>query len=205
MFTGLIEQQGVVIANTNHQTANRLLIQTAYKDLQAGESISINGVCLTLLPDFRDGLAFDVSPETLNKTMLGKLSAGDVVNMERAMIATAGFGGHYVSGHVDTTVCLKARHPMGEHVEITVGAFDEGDCRFLLPKGSITLDGISLTINAVENRCIKIMLVPHTLAKTTLGNRQPGDRLNVEFDYIARIVAHQLGFAVGHLHEPTMM
>ncbi len=192
MFTGLIEQRGEVIDNIGGEHANRLVIRTQFDGLQAGESIAVNGVCLTLLPDFTGQLAFDVSPETLTVTTLGELRAGDGVNLERAMSATTRFGGHYVSGHVDTKVQLQTVAPVGDYIEMTVGQFLPSHRNFLLPKGSITIDGVSLTINAVEERCIKLLLVPHTITKTTLGQRRPGDLLNIEFDYLTRIVAHQL-------------
>lgn len=195
MFTGLIEQQGEVLANISGKVANRLLIKSPFADLQTGESIAVNGVCLTLLPDYEQSLAFDVSPETLRLTTLGQCRAGMLVNLERAMLASARFGGHYVSGHVDTTARLKAIAPIGEYVELVVGDFATCASMYLLPKGSITLEGVSLTINAVNEDNIKLMLVPHTLAKTTLGQLEIGQRLNVEFDYLARIVAHQLKIA----------
>lgn len=192
MFTGLIEKSGEVIANVHTDVASRLVIRAPFEQLQVGESIAINGVCLTLLPDGESQLAFDVSPETLKLTTLGKLSAGDCVNIERAMLATTRFGGHYVSGHVDTTACVHALKTMGEYLEMTVGGFAAPAEMYLLPKGSITLDGVSLTINEVRDGCITLMLVPHTLEVTTLGKLNVGDRLNVEFDYLTRIVAHQL-------------
>ncbi len=194
MFTGLIEKSGKVIANLRVQHANRLLINVPFECLQAGESIAVNGVCLTLLPDYEQQLAFDVSPETLRLTTLAELCPGDYVNIERAMLATARFGGHYVSGHVDTTARLRSVSTVGEYLEMTVGGFVVPADRYLLPKGSITLDGVSVTINEVVDGDIKVMLVPHTLGVTTLGRLQVGQRVNVEFDYLTRIVAHQLGF-----------
>lgn len=193
MFTGLIEQQGTVISNVVLDVANRLLITADFNDLQAGESIAVNGVCLTLLPDFSQGLAFDVSPETLALTNLGQLQSGAQVNLERAMLATSRFGGHYVNGHVDTTVCLKSISQVGDYIEMVIGEFAACDTIYLLPKGSVTIDGVSLTINALDAACIRLLLVPHTIAHTTLGLRQVGERLNVEFDYLTQIVAHQLG------------
>ena len=194
MFTGLIEKSGQVIANLRTEVANRLLISAEFLQLQTGESVAINGVCLTLLPGCEDQLAFDVSPETLNITTLGELCPGDYVNIERAMLAATRFGGHYVSGHVDTTAYLRSVTPMGDYLEMTVGGFLMPADRYLLPKGSITLEGVSLTINDVVEGDIKLMLVPHTLEVTTLGQLRVGQRLNVEFDYLTRIVAHQLGF-----------
>ena len=192
MFTGLIEKSGRVVANTRSGVANRLLINAQFEQLQVGESIAVNGVCLTLLPVGEQQLAFDVSSETLKLTTLGELCPGDCVNIERAMMAMTRFGGHYVSGHVDTTACLQSRVEMDDYLEITMGGFATPADMYLLPKGSITLDGVSLTINEVVDGHIKVMLVPHTLGVTTLGQLQVGQRLNVEFDYLTRIVAHQL-------------
>ena len=185
MFTGLIQAQGVVIANTAYDVANSLVIRADLEQLQAGESIAVNGVCLTLLPDFSQGLAFDVSPETLKLTNLGQLKPGQGVNLERSMLATTRFGGHYVNGHVDTTAILESVTPVGEYVEMIIGGFAACDTIYLLPKGSVTS----------HDARISVMLVPHTLAHTTLGHKRAGDRLNVEFDYLTRIVAHQLGSA----------
>ncbi|KTD06909.1 riboflavin synthase [Legionella jamestowniensis] len=200
MFTGLIEACGEVISNTQNQAANRLLVKSSFERLQTGESIAVNGVCLTLLPTEGNYLAFDVSPETLALTTLGQLQQGELVNLERAMPASARFGGHYVSGHVDTTAFLKSTEVIGEYLKITVGDFVVCAKMYLLPKGSITLDGVSLTINKVMENEIELMLVPHTLEKTTLGHLSIGQRLNVEFDYLTRIVAHQLKIA-GQLNK----
>jgi riboflavin synthase len=193
MFTGLIEQHKRVLDNVPGAKGNRLILekpdQTLYAD---GESIAVDGVCLTLLPGSHENLMFDVSPETLGLTTLGQLQRGDQVNLERAMSAHGRFGGHYVSGHVDTTACVQSRINVGEYVELKVGDFAMPAARYLLPKGSITLNGVSLTINSVQESVIQIMLVPHTLAVTNLGQVGVGQRLNVEFDYLTRIVAHQL-------------
>ena len=192
MFTGLIQAQGFVMANTQHDVANRLEIRASFEQLQAGESIAVNGVCLTLLPEFSEVLAFDVSPETLKLTNLGQLIAGQSVNLERAMLATTRFGGHYVNGHVDTTARLESVKSVGDYVEMIIGGFAACDTIYLLPKGSITLDGVSLTINAVHEGTVSVLLVPHTIEKTSFSQRKVGDDLNVEFDYLTRIVAHQL-------------
>lgn len=194
MFTGIVEMQAEVLANRSSISANRLEIKASYPQFASGESIAVNGVCLTLVPS-QEYLSFDVSPETLRLTNLGQLKAGDKVNLERAMSAAARFGGHYVSGHVDTTAYVKELVRIEDYVEIIVGDFAACASMYLLPKGSITLDGVSLTINAVTKGDIKLMLVPHTLAQTTLGQLAIGQGLNVEFDYLTRIVAHQLQVA----------
>lgn len=192
MFTGLIEKKGEVLANLKHDGANRLVISSPFENLEAGESIAINGVCLTLLPSDSGNLHFDVSPETLKLTTLGKLAVGTEVNMERAMFASTRFGGHYVSGHVDTQFQIQSITPMNEYIEMELTGYSSQALLYLIPKGSITVEGVSLTINAVTSQSIKLMLVPHTLMHTTLGVLRAGQNVNIEFDYLTRIVAHQL-------------
>ena len=203
MFTGLIEHQGTVISN-HGSSSKRLLIDAPLTIPAIGESIAINGVCLTLLSETEDHLAFDVSPETLNISTLGQLEAGDKVNLERSMLANSRFGGHYVNGHVEAVAMLESRVWVDDCLELGLGGFSKSAQAFLLPKGSIALDGISLTINTSVNGDIKLMIVPHTLANTTLGQVQVGHRFNVEFDYLARIVAHQLAVS-GQLNHEVLL
>lgn len=192
MFTGIIATNARVIENTPKQMANRLVVQSSLTRLIVGESIAVNGVCLTLLSDALPHLAFDVSPETLKLTTLQSLMPGDQINLERAMLANSRFGGHIVTGHVDTTALIKALVVVQDYIEVTISNFAKPARRYLIPKGSVTLDGVNLTINEVHDETVKLMLVPHTLAVTTLGQLQVGQRVNVEFDYFARIIAHQL-------------
>jgi len=192
MFTGIIDQQGIVLEVQTSQGGKRLIIDSNFDNLQIGESISVNGVCLTLLEDEANRLVFDISPETLLLTNLNTIALGEMVNLERAMQAWARFGGHYVSGHVDKTASIHSMTPAGDFMEMIIAGFKREDLRFLLPKGSITVEGVSLTINNVFEESISVMLVPHTLAKTTLSIKNPGQLLNIEFDYLTRIVAHQL-------------
>lgn len=201
MFTGIIEAQAEVLSNEVRNAGNRLLLKASLSAPSIGESIAIDGVCLTLLPDWEQGLAFDISPETLSITTLGQLVPRDYVNLERSMLANARFGGHYVSGHVETTAVLKTASYIGDCMEICVDNFLIPCQHLLLAKGSIALDGVSLTINAVEASTIKLMLIPHTLAHTNLGSKKIGQRLNVEFDYFTRIVAHQLALSGQLQHE----
>ena len=196
MFTGIIEKKGKVLANIKQKSGSRLIISNLFEDLNEGESIAINGVCLTLLKDNNSQLAFDVSPETLNITTLGELSLEDYVNIERAMSASSRFGGHYVSGHVDTKAKVQNINIIDDYLEITIGEFLNLAKNYLLPKGSITLNGVSLTINEVTDDYIKVMLVPHTIDVTAFKSIKVGDWLNVEFDYLTRIVAHQIAHAL---------
>lgn len=205
MFTGLIENKGVVLANHRNENANRLIISSTLEHLLVGESIAVNGVCLTLLPsEYTEQLHFDVSPETLKLTTLTNLVAGEPVNLERAMFASTRFGGHYVSGHVDTRAQVKSIRTIDDFIEMELDGFNEEAMLYLIPKGSITVEGVSLTINSVVNQTIKLMLVPHTLLHTNLGSLKSGQHVNIEFDYLTRIVAHQLQIA-GKLNKEVAL
>lgn len=194
MFTGIIEKQGTVLLNEQTEHGNRLTIAADFEDLKTGESIAVNGVCLSLLP-FETNLCFDVSPETLKSTNLGSLELQQRVNLERALLASTRLGGHYVSGHVDGCVEVESIRSLGEYQEVVLSGFDKDSLYYLMQKGSIAIEGVSLTINRVFHQSIQVMLVPHTLAHTNLHLVQAGQKLNVEFDYLARIVAHQMKLA----------
>lgn len=196
MFTGLVETVAQVVDNVALPSGRRIKLNAPLDGILPGESIAINGVCLTALPDV-DTLTFDVSPETLGLTTLGEIKAGDQVNMERALSVGARMGGHYVSGHVDTTAEILSVRADGAFVEMSVGNFLHYAKPYLLPKGSITLNGVSLTINRVTEDTVTLMLVPHTLNMTTFGFAVSGQRVNVEFDYLTRIIAHQLALMPG--------
>lgn len=194
MFTGLIESKGCVIDIKILSSGCRLVVKSDFNSIQPGESIAVNGVCLTVLPGGSKHLEFDLSSETLKLTTLADLLPGQFVNLERALLASTRMGGHYVSGHVDTTAVIQSIIPSGDFVELSVGDFNMPAAAFLLPKGSITLDGVSLTINSVgpDKNSIGLMLVPHTLAMTTFSDSTVGRQVNVEFDYLTRIIAHQI-------------
>ena len=139
------------------------IFSSSFEQLEVGESIAVNGVCLTLLPSETAGvLHFDVSPETLTLTTLGTLVIGSLVNLERAMLVSARFGGHYVSGHVDTTAQVQSIQSLGEYLQLELTGCNQQAKLYLIPKGSITVEGVSLTINKVVNQTIELMLVPHT-------------------------------------------
>lgn len=193
MFTGLIEQVGAVIKQEVSSHGVRLILKAIIDTPIIGESIAINGVCLTLVAADEAQVAFDISPETMQVTALGDLKVGDIVHLERSLKLSDRLGGHYVSGHVDTTGTVTVQRPIGEYLEVTIGGFELEDMRYFCPKGSVAIDGVSLTINQVAQDSFTVMLIPHTLEKTALSDWMIGRRVNIEFDTIARIVVHQLG------------
>lgn len=193
MFTGIIEQKTQVKFLEILDNCARLELYGVWTDVEIGESIAVNGVCLTVLTTGANDMCFDLSLETLNVTKMKTLRAGTWVNLERAVKVSARMGGHYVSGHVDTQAILVEKKASGAYQEYILSSFDARDSHlYLLPKASLTVDGVSLTINRVEKDKVSLMLVPHTLDNTALGLLHPGDPVNIEFDYITRIVAHQL-------------
>jgi riboflavin synthase len=153
---------------------------------KVGESVAVNGCCLTVVST-SDGLQFDLSPETLKRTSLGQLRAGDHINLERAMRADGRFGGHIVQGHVDATGTV-ASITAGENASVFRFEAPSEFLKFMIDKGSITIDGISLTIVDLKDATFDVWVIPHTLEETNLGERSPGDKVNLEFDVIGKYV-----------------
>lgn len=194
MFTGIVEERGKVEAFDRHKSGARLLIgcDRVLSDMTLGASIAVNGVCLTAVDIRADGFSADLSPETLDRTSLGDLHPGARVNLERPLSLQARLGGHLVQGHVDGTGTLEGLRPLGEgNWELAVRVPKELD-RFLVYKGSITIDGISLTIASIDSGLVKVAIIPHTYQVTNLSSRRTGDRVNIECDMIARYVARLL-------------
>ncbi len=188
MFTGIVEAVGVVAALEAHGADRRLRIDTgmlAERALSVGESMCVDGVCLTAIDATSSGFHADVSAETLSRTTLGNLEVGDRVNLERALTPATPLGGHLVSGHVDATGSVIERRDDARSVRFTFQAPPEL-ARYIAVKGSICVDGVSLTINDVANERFGVNIVPHTLQVTTLGEFAPGQRVNLEVDLIAR-------------------
>ncbi len=191
MFTGLVETTGTLRSRDRRGPGFRLLIATALGPLELGESIAVSGVCLTVTQVQDGAFAADVSVETVEKTSLGKVAVGGRVNLERSLRLGDRLGGHLVSGHVDGVATVIDVAPAGEAVRVSVKPPAEL-MRFLAAKGSVTLDGVSLTINAVSGADIELMLIPHTRDVTTLSDLRPGSALNLEVDVLARYVVHYL-------------
>jgi riboflavin synthase len=189
VFTGIVEERGRV----RLATPGRLVVEVAaIADASPGDSIAVSGVCLTVVstePDEEERrlLSFDVSPETLARSTLGGLRAGDGVNLERPVTLLSRMGGHMVQGHVDGVGEVIEVRPAGDGREMTVG-LPTGLGRYAVEKGSITLDGVSLTVASIDRDRFGVALIPHTLEVTTLGDRGPGDRVNVEVDVMAKYV-----------------
>lgn len=186
MYTGLIEEIGRVRENTR---AGRLsiLAETVLKNMKVGDSISVNGACLTVTGF--DGYSFtaDVTPETLHRSTLGGFSQGELVNLERPLAADGRFGGHFVSGHVDGTGKIAGMYRNGNAVIIKIEAQPE-ILEFIVEKGSVAVDGISLTVAAVDDKKFTVSVIPHTRAKTTLIMKKTGDKVNLETDIIGKYV-----------------
>jgi len=193
MFTGLIE--AVCTARSVHQTAGGLSLTIDLGSLadetKIGDSIAVNGVCLTIAKLARNFADFDVSGETLAKSALGRLKASSQVNVERAMKATDRFGGHIVQGHIDGTATIKAIDNQGQFADIAFTA-DSDLLDQMVIKGSVAVDGISLTIANIDRDSFSVVIIPQTAEKTTLGRAKISDPVNVEIDIIAKVIKKQL-------------
>lgn len=190
MFTGIIEETGSVAALETHAAGARLTVRckTVLEDAKEGSSIAVNGVCLTALALTADTFSADLAPETLKRTNLGDLKPGSLVNLERPLAPTGRLSGHIVQGHVDGTGELISYQPIGEgNWWLSIRIPDELD-RYLVYKGSVAIDGISLTIATLENCVLGITIIPHTNEMTRLGEYKSGDRVNIECDILAKHV-----------------
>jgi riboflavin synthase len=196
MFTGIVEELGTVgaIEHGDESAVLRIEGPLVVSDAAHGASIAVNGVCLTVTTFDATGFRVDVMAETLRRSSLGSLQPGDSVNLERAMAASSRFGGHIVQGHVDGTAAITARTPgdRWETVEFTLPGDLAG---YVVEKGSITVDGVSLTVATVGDDAFSVSLIPTTLELTTLGRKQVGDLVNLEVDvlakYVERLLAHR--------------
>jgi len=192
MFTGIVEELGTVVA----RDGERLIVRGAVTsgDATIGDSLAIDGVCLTVVDLGTEQLSFDLSEETLARTNLGSLGPGDAVNLERPATLASRIGGHLVQGHVDGVAEVTGVRPEGEDgIRLSVRVPREL-LRHVVEKGSITLDGVSLTVAAIDGEEIEIVLIPHTLRVTTLGSVRESDPVNVEVDIVAKYVARNLEY-----------
>jgi len=191
VFTGLIETKGVLRVRTARGAGARVFVATDLEPLAVGESVSVQGVCLTVQSVGADGFESDVSAETVARSTLGTLPIGRAVNLERAIVLGGRMGGHVVTGHVDDRARLRNREKMGETLLLTFEV-DPRLSRFIASKGSVAIDGVSLTVNGASSDRFDVVIVPHTQWATTLADLEPGQEANLEVDVLARYVARVL-------------
>lgn len=198
MFTGIIEEMGTVLRMESGSNYGKLCIQAkkVLEGTKTGDSIAVNGVCLTVTQLKADCFVADVMPETLHRSSLGALSCGSRVNLERAMAADGRFGGHIVSGHIDGTGTIKHIKKDGNAIRYRVLAADE-ILEGIVEKGSVTIDGISLTVAAVYEKEFEVSVIPHTLQQTILSDKTEGAMVNLETDMIGKYVRRLLMFRKG--------
>jgi riboflavin synthase len=189
MFTGIIEDKGKVIRVEYRGQEKRLTLELPIHltEMQLGDSINVNGVCLTIVEKRGETIGLDLSSETLQKTVLGELKEGDQVNFERALKVTDRLGGHIVTGHIDGIGVITEKRKEGDYLHLGIRV-PKSVSKYVVQKGSIAIDGISLTVNECENEEIKMTLIPYTLEKTVLRDKKVGDRVNVEADIIGKYV-----------------
>jgi len=204
MFTGIVEEMGAitVLKKTLSGTRLTILASTVMGDLKIGDSVSVDGICLTVVSRSERDFSVEVSPETLSVTTLGNFAVGLPVNLERAMRLNERIGGHLVAGHVDGVGVIRSRHQDSNAIVFTIGAPPE-ILRYCVAKGSITVDGISLTINGVSDKGFSVAIIPHTAKATTIGLKQVNDPVNLESDLIGKYVERLLQER-GQLSKPTI-
>ena len=189
MFTGIVEELGEIVGLDDLADAARLTVRgpEVTSDVANGDSIAVNGVCLTVTSSAAGTFTADVMRETLTRSSLGTLAPGSPVNLERSVRLADRLGGHLVQGHVDGVGEMMSRRP-GEHWDVVRITLPPGLDRYVVEKGSIAVDGISLTVTAVTGDWFEVSLIPETLKRTTLGQKQPGETVNLEVDVIAKYV-----------------
>ena len=203
MFTGIVEELGRVVSREGARIVVRCPI--AASDAAIGDSVSIDGVCLTVVALDGDRASFDISRETFDRTSLGALGAEDPVNVERPATLASRLGGHLVQGHVDGIAWVTAVRPDADGGALLSVRLTAQLLRYVVEKGSITLDGVSLTVAAIHGDEIDVALIPHTLQATTLGAIHPDDQLNVEVDVVAKYVAKNMAKYMEDMNMENLM
>lgn len=203
MFTGIIEETGSIREIRRHSLSASLTVtcQRILEDIHIGDSIAVNGICLTVVAYTDQDFTVDVMPETIQKTSLRILAKGSLVNLERAMAANGRFGGHIVSGHIDGVGSLKSMKENEIAVICTIEAAAELTAG-IVPKGSVALDGISLTVVDVSEREFSVSLIPHTRAMTNMREKRVGDPINIETDVIGKFVEKYMSRSKDENHKP---
>jgi len=188
LFTGMIEALGRIRSQKRLGKGLALEIECGFKDLQLGESIAVDGVCLTVTEKTLQGFWCELSPETLALTIAPSYAKDSRVNLERALTLGSRLGGHWVTGHVDTQAVLKEKEPFQEFWKMSFSGLPQNFQRFLIPKGSIAVNGVSLTVNQVTPSGFEVMLIPHTLEKTNLKELEKGNGANIGVDWMSKLI-----------------
>ncbi|MEE8638586.1 MAG: riboflavin synthase [Candidatus Margulisiibacteriota bacterium] len=206
MFTGIIEELGIVTSLIRGSQSGKLTISVSknFAGTKAGESIAVNGVCLTATSIRRNFIEFDISAETLKRSALQDLKIGDKVNLERALLVSGRLGGHLVTGHVDGVGEIRKRVNLGKNFELHISLPSEL-LHYLVPKGSIALDGVSLTIADMRNALVVVSIVPHTSQTTILKEKNVGDRVNVEVDVFSKYIERHLKGGAKGITDETLV
>ncbi|MBI5078623.1 riboflavin synthase, partial [Candidatus Saganbacteria bacterium] len=206
MFTGIIEQIGITATLIRGAHSAKLAVSAGriFEGVKVGESVSVNGVCLTVTHVRRNFAEFDLSPETLKRTTIGELRVGDRVNLERALPVSGRLGGHLVTGHVDGVGEIKNKIISGEGFDLYFSVPSE-ILGYLVLKGAVTIDGVSLTVADFRDGLLRVSVVPHTAKTTILGERNIGDRVNVEVDILSKYIEKHLRGEPKGITEETMV
>ena len=194
MFTGIVEELGQVVRVERSPRTAQVEVRAGLtlEGSDVGASVAVNGVCLTVVERRGDAVAFEVGPETLQRTTLATLAIGDRVNLERPLRFQGALGGHLVLGHVDAVATIQRITRVESTARMKIALPDGALAPLLIPQGSVAVDGISLTVAALDDRAFEVMVIPHTLAVTTLGTRSEGQHVNVETDVIGKYVLRSL-------------
>jgi len=187
MFTGIIEEMGRVERIDHKGKGGRLTIYGGWKDLRRGESIAVNGLCLTVVENRKGSFTMDLTPETLRRSTLGDLKPGDPVNLERPLRPNDRFGGHFVTGHIDGVGTIETLAPEGNSVRAVFSA-PPSLSPYLVEKGSVAIDGISLTVGSCEGERFTVFLISYTIEKTNFSRKKVGDRVNIEVDILGKYI-----------------
>lgn len=188
MYTGIVDHCGIIVNIDKTNDNLSICVQTEFKGLQAGESIALDGICLTVVNPKGQRFYCDISPETLKFTTAQFLQVGQRVNLERSLRLMDRIGGHIVMGHVDFYARLAAKRTINDFLECRFTHLTKGAMVYLVKKGSIAINGVSLTINEVAEDSFSVMLITHTIARTNFGELSVGNFVNIEFDYLARYI-----------------
>jgi riboflavin synthase len=189
MFSGIIEETGEVknISQRRYIALLEIKAKRTLEDTKIGDSLAVNGACLTVVKKEKDNLAFEVLPETLKVTNLGSLKIRDKVNLERSLRVGDRISGHFVTGHIDCTGIIRRKNYINENLCLEIAVPIEF-IQYILPRGSISVDGISLTIAQKKSNSFNVYIIPHTQKNTTLGFKHPSDKVNIEFDILAKML-----------------